>query len=189
MIAKDYYFVLNVTREASASEIRRSYRKLALTCHPDHHPEDPEAEGKFKELSEAYSVLGDGEKRKLYDGTHGLGFQPPGSTAGFDGSVGGGFRYGGKGYGCGRRRCGFVRDDSAFSVVQPGRVYEMYVTPQEADRGAERLVLITVGFERKGYRIRIPAGVSHGTQFKAVLGGDESRYIYVSIGIIGHPNY
>lgn len=189
MNSKDYYRVLSVTRDASASEIRRSYRRLALACHPDHHPEDPEAEERFKELSEAYSVLGDVQKRKIYDRTYGLGFEVPWSGEGFGGASGNRFWNGAMGFGCGRRRCGFVRDDNAFSVVQPGRVYEMFVTPQEADRGTERLVLVGTGFERKGYRIRIPAGVSHGTQLKAVLGSDESRYIYVRVGIIGYPNY
>jgi molecular chaperone DnaJ len=48
MIQREYYYILNVTSNASASEIRRAYRRLALEYHPDHHPEDPESEEKFK---------------------------------------------------------------------------------------------------------------------------------------------
>ncbi|MCB9760660.1 MAG: J domain-containing protein [Alphaproteobacteria bacterium] len=61
------YQTLGVTREASAKEIKRAFRKLAQQYHPDKNPDDPEAEARFKEVSQAYEVLSDPEKRKLYD--------------------------------------------------------------------------------------------------------------------------
>ncbi len=64
---RDYYEVLGVRRDASPDDIKRAFRKLALECHPDRNPGDAEAEARFKELSEAYSVLIDDEKRKRYD--------------------------------------------------------------------------------------------------------------------------
>ena len=64
---RDYYEVLGVTREASADEIRKAYRKLARKHHPDVNPNDPSAEDRFKEISEAYDVLSDPEKRAKYD--------------------------------------------------------------------------------------------------------------------------
>eukprot|EP00008_Paramoeba_atlantica_P009998 CAMPEP_0201482110 /NCGR_PEP_ID=MMETSP0151_2-20130828/6372_1 /ASSEMBLY_ACC=CAM_ASM_000257 /TAXON_ID=200890 /ORGANISM="Paramoeba atlantica, Strain 621/1 / CCAP 1560/9" /LENGTH=478 /DNA_ID=CAMNT_0047864633 /DNA_START=175 /DNA_END=1611 /DNA_ORIENTATION=- len=64
---RDYYDILEVARTASESEIKKAYRKLALKYHPDTNKGDPEAEGKFAELSEAYEVLRDEEKRKTYD--------------------------------------------------------------------------------------------------------------------------
>jgi len=64
---RDYYEVLGVAREATAEEIKRSYRKLALQYHPDRNPGDGEAEAKFKEAAEAYDVLSDGDKRQRYD--------------------------------------------------------------------------------------------------------------------------
>ncbi|MEJ2010592.1 MAG: J domain-containing protein [Anaerolineales bacterium] len=64
---KDYYQTLGVDRKASAEEIKRQYRKLALKYHPDKNPDDPSAEGRFKEINEAYEVLGDPEKRAKYD--------------------------------------------------------------------------------------------------------------------------
>jgi DnaJ-class molecular chaperone len=67
MAVRDYYDVLGVPRSASEKEIRQSYRKLARQYHPDLNPNDKQAEAKFKEIGQAYEVLSDGEKRKLYD--------------------------------------------------------------------------------------------------------------------------
>ena len=65
---KDYYEVLGVKKEATADEIRKAYKKLAIKWHPDKNPDNKEeAENKFKEISEAYSVLSDPEKKKEYD--------------------------------------------------------------------------------------------------------------------------
>jgi molecular chaperone DnaJ len=63
----DYYEVLSVSRDASDQELKTSYRKLAMQFHPDRNPDDPTAEEKFKECSEAYQVLSDPEKRAAYD--------------------------------------------------------------------------------------------------------------------------
>src|SRR6185503_19348378 len=72
---RDYYEVLGVSREAAADDIRKAYRQAALKHHPDRNPGDTAAEAKFKEATEAYSVLSDGEKRAQYDrfGFAGLG--------------------------------------------------------------------------------------------------------------------
>src|SRR5690606_35549926 len=64
---KDYYKVLGVGRDASADEIKKAYRKLALQYHPDRNPDDKSAEDKFKEVNEAHQVLSDPEKRAKYD--------------------------------------------------------------------------------------------------------------------------
>jgi molecular chaperone DnaJ len=74
MAKKDYYQILGVGRDASAEEIKKAYRKMALQHHPDRNRDNPEAEERFKEASEAYSVLGNSEKRQIYDqyGAEGL---------------------------------------------------------------------------------------------------------------------
>jgi len=78
---RDYYEVLGVSRNADESELKKAYRRLAMEYHPDRRPGDREAEEKFKEAAEAYSVLSDPEKRQLYDR---FGHQGP-SQSGFSG--------------------------------------------------------------------------------------------------------
>jgi len=80
----DYYDILAVSRTASSSEIKKAYRMLAMKYHPDRNPDDPAAESRFKECAEAYEVLSDVQKRKIYDtyGHEGLkssGYQGPGN--------------------------------------------------------------------------------------------------------------
>jgi molecular chaperone DnaJ len=76
---RDYYEVLGVARDADGVRIKRAYRELALKYHPDQNPDNPDAEARFKEVSEAYTVLSDAEKRARYD------------RRGFDGVDGGAF--------------------------------------------------------------------------------------------------
>src|SRR6476619_5186266 len=70
---KDYYNVIGVPASATQDEIKKAYRKLAAKHHPDKNPNDPKAAERFKEISEAYQVLGDAAKRKQYDQMRQLG--------------------------------------------------------------------------------------------------------------------
>ncbi len=79
---RDYYEILNVTREADEDEIKKAYRKLAIKFHPDKNPGDMEAENKFKEATEAYEVLCTPEKRQLYDRFGHAGLEGRGSDLG-----------------------------------------------------------------------------------------------------------
>ena len=67
MAKRDYYEVLGVSKNATESEIKAAYRKLAIKYHPDRNPDNAEAEEKFKEAAEAYDVLHDSQKRQQYD--------------------------------------------------------------------------------------------------------------------------
>ena len=81
---RDYYEVLAVGRGAGGEEIKGAYRKMALKYHPDRNPDDPDAEEKFKEASEAYSVLSDAQKRAAYDRYGHAGLQGVGGAGGFN---------------------------------------------------------------------------------------------------------
>ena len=85
-VKRDYYEVLRVSRDASEQEIKSAYRKLALQYHPDRNPNNPEAEEKFKECSEAYTILADADKRAAYDRFGHAGIAGAG-MGGFDPSV------------------------------------------------------------------------------------------------------
>ncbi len=90
MSKRDYYEVLGISREASQDEIKKAYRKTAMKYHPDRNQDNPDAEDKFKEASEAYSVLGNPEKKNMYDqfGFDGLRSQGQGfSSSGFSDSI------------------------------------------------------------------------------------------------------
>ena len=63
----DYYKILEINKNASQEEIKKAYRKKALKYHPDRNPNDPSSEAKFKEVSEAYEVLSDDGKKRIYD--------------------------------------------------------------------------------------------------------------------------
>ena len=87
---KDYYEVLGLNKDASAEDIKKSYRKLAMKHHPDRNPDNPKAEEHFKEAKEAYEILSDDQKRGAYDSY---------GHAGVDQSAGGGAGFGNAGFG------------------------------------------------------------------------------------------
>ena len=89
MSKRDYYEVLGVSKSASADEIKKAYRKMAIKYHPDKNPGDKEAEEKFKEAAEAYEVLSDANKKARYDQ---YGHAGMGGNSGFGGGFGGGRR-------------------------------------------------------------------------------------------------
>ena len=93
MTKRDYYEILNVQKNASSDEIKKAYRQMALKCHPDRNPGNKEAEEKFKEAAEAYSVLVDSEKRSIYDryGHNGLRGEGFSGFSGFNSSIFGDF--------------------------------------------------------------------------------------------------
>jgi len=138
---RDYYEILGVARDADAASIKKAYRRLALQHHPDKNPGNKEAEERFKEAAEAYAVLSDPEKRRIYDqyGRAGLGSQ--GGFSGFDPEIFGDFAdvlgdlfgFGGIFGGSGRRR----RPRRGHDLR-----YDLPVTFEEAVRGTEKEIRV-----------------------------------------------
>lgn len=139
---RDYYEVLGVPRGATDQEIKSAYRKLAMKYHPDKNPNNKEAEELFKEGAEAYSVLGDQEKRSMYDRFGHAGVSNTGGADGFNPEVFGDFSdilgnfFFGDFFGGGnrKRRSGPVRG----SDLQ----YQMEITLEDAIKGAEKEIVI-----------------------------------------------
>ncbi|AIK90204.1 molecular chaperone DnaJ [Glaesserella parasuis] len=142
MSKKDYYEVLGLQKGASEQEIKRAYKRLAAKHHPDKNQGSKEAEEKFKEIKEAYEVLGDNEKRAMYDQYGHQAFEHDGGAGGFGGFGGGGFggfedifseMFGG-GFGGGARRQRVVRGDDLR--------YDLEITLEEAVRGVKKDIRI-----------------------------------------------
>lgn len=181
MADTDFYAVLGVSRSSSPEEIKKAYRQLAKKLHPDRNPDNKAAEERFKDVSAAYMVLSDPEKRKLYDefGEMGLreGFDPEvyhaasqgaGGFGGFDfGEI---FRGGRGGSGGGGRHVEFNLED-LFGGAGPGRA--SYVRAPQ--RGADLRSEVTIDFRdavlgctkelslrsaegERTIKVRIPAG-------------------------------
>jgi molecular chaperone DnaJ len=114
--SKDYYAVLGVSPTAEQAEIKKQYRRLAKQYHPDANKNDPKAADRFKEISEAYTVVGDAEKRKQYDDMRRLG-----AFGGFGaGGAGGPFAAGPFGAGGGPFGPGGTRGGRAGASANPG---------------------------------------------------------------------
>ena len=91
MSKRDYYEVLGVSKGSSLEDVKKAYRKKAVQFHPDKNPGNKEAEDKFKEATEAYSVLSDAENRARYDRFGHAAFQQGGGAGGFQGGDFSGF--------------------------------------------------------------------------------------------------
>jgi molecular chaperone DnaJ len=198
---KDYYATLGVPKAASEKEITRAYRKLAKQNHPDANPGDEAAEERFKDVSAAYDVLGDAEKRKEYDevremvasGVAGPGFGRPGYGPGFEGGrtifvddlddVGGlGDLFGGI-FGGGRR----ARANVPFPG--PDLETELSLDFMEAVHG----VMKELSFEGRTVKVRIPPGVRDGQRIRVKgkggpgANGGPPGDLYVVVRVRPHP--
>ena len=174
---KDYYKILGINRDAKEEEIKKAYRSLVLVCHPDRNPGDQEAEEKFKEVTEAYEVLSNREKRAQYNLYnvlhHGEGrsefvFTPRFSRAKSDLSRGY-FRRGKRG---GRgRRCRMARsffDADSFPgwnrhSQQTELLYDLPLTASEALAGAEKEIFIKGPRGIQRLRVGLPPSLKDGT--------------------------
>lgn len=210
---KDFYKVLGVSKDVSDADLKKTYRKLARTYHPDSNAGDPVAEAKFKEVSEAYSVLSDKEQRAEYDQLRAMGsgsarFQP-GASGGFE-DVFSRFQPGGAGaqpdfddlfamfgqQGGGRFGSGRFGQSSGgfrgFGGPQRGadvtaRTTLDFTTAVKGD------TITLQGEDGKPIKVKIPAGVSDGQKIKLrgrgrpSPDGGEAGDIVLTVGVRPHP--
>ncbi|MEV7757007.1 DnaJ C-terminal domain-containing protein [Microbacterium sp. NPDC089180] len=212
---KDFYKVLGVDKSVSAADLKKTYRKLARQYHPDSNPGDAKAEGKFKEISEAYSVLNDPEQREEYDQIRAMGsgarFSAPGASGGggFDdvfsrfgqgrGQPQGGFddffsmfdQQGGGGFGSGR----FGQTTGGFrGFGGPQRGSDVTArTTIDFVTAAKGETITLQGEDNVPFKVKIPAGVSDGQKIRLrgrgrkSPDGGESGDIVVTVAVRPHP--
>ena len=212
---KDYYTILGVPKGADENEIKKAYRQLAKQYHPDRNPGDKTAEAKFKEISEAYEVLSDPEKRQMYErfGSQWQSYQRAGAGAGGAGSPFGqnispeeleqilrGFG----GMGGGRRAAGGPSGFSDFfdalfgggmrggpagfggGMPQPAsQQVEVELTLEEAFHGTTRQLTRSDG---STLTAKIPRGVKSGSKIK-LSGAANGQDVYLVVAVLPHGRY
>ena len=189
---KDFYKILGVSKSVTDAELKKVYRKLAREFHPDSNPDNAAAEAKFKEISEAYSVLSDKAQRAEYDQIQamGSGARFTGGNGGFSGFPGGGAGFedvfsnlfGGGGMG------GF----GGFGGPQRGQDLSHRATIDFID--SIKGTTLKLNFERGGaVQVKIPAGIQDGQKVKvrgkgsASPNGGEPGDLLVSVHVKPHP--
>lgn len=213
---KDYYAVLGVARDASTEDIKKAFRKLARKHHPDVAKDKKASEEKFKEINEAYEVLGDPEKRKKYDQL-GMDWQHAGEQARHrHGPMPGTheFNFGGTGfsdffeqYFSGASRYGFPEEFHAGPQRGP-RMHrgsdiegDILVSLEEAMHGSVRPISLQMPDPQTGkvrthtFQVRIPPGVTDGKRIRvpgqgeAGYGGGEAGDLYLRVRHAAHPDF
>jgi curved DNA-binding protein len=215
---QDYYETLGVARTASAEEIKQAFRKLARIHHPDVAKNKVAGEAKFKEINEAYEVLGDPEKRRRYDelgpnwqeGANGASAPGGGFARGRPRAPGGepDFEFGGTGFsdffesffGGGREGFGGHGPPSASREGQDVEA-DLLVTLEEALRGSQRKITLRRPADHgrsertDTYQVRIPPGVREGQRIRLAgqgesgLGGAGPGDLYLRVRLARHPDF
>lgn len=198
----DYYAVLGVPKDAPHADVTKAYRKLARQYHPDTNPGNAAAEEKFKEISSAYDVVGDEEKRASYDEARAIG--PMGGAFGGSGRTSnGGFGFEGVDlgdilgsvFGGGGAQGGGLFGDQPGGryarIKRPGRDQEarLSISFDEAMRGTTTSISLTDGSGKRTIKVRIPAGVESGQRIR-LRGkggpGDPPGDLYVIVNVGDH---
>lgn len=192
---KDYYQSLGLKKGATAEEIKKAYRKLALKYHPDKNPGNKEAEEKFKEINEAYAVLSDPQKKEQYDQFGSTGFHQRFSQEdifrGFD--VGDLFKD--LGYGTDdifSRIFGGNRDTRFRGMKRPGEDFSMdlHVSFRDAAHGVEKRVAFMRDGVREELSVKVPAGIADNAKLRIAGKGGRAQgngpsgdlYLTVKVG-------
>ncbi len=213
----DYYKVLGVPRNASAEEIRKAYKKLARKYHPDARPNDKDAEEKFKQIQEAYAVLGDPEKREMYD-RYGAAFEGTGGprtqtwTWTTGGGAGGATQTGPNftevfgefdlddllgSFGFGGRGASWRA--SAQSARRPRRGHDIHAEIQVpfvvAAEGGSQDIVLDRGGKRERLSVKIPAGIKDNAVIRLAgqgepgMNGGPPGDLLLKVHVAPHPYF
>jgi curved DNA-binding protein len=214
----DYYETLGAKKNATPAEIKKTYRKLALKYHPDKNKDDKKAEAKFKEISEAYAVLSDPEKKKQYDRYGSTDFHQrysqedifrgfdlndilrqfgvggAGSAGNFRSNKGGNGQFNsffnqGQGGGCGGGGC--------HSAPEKGQdmTYQITVTLDEVLNGAERTISLRKNGTSHNVSVKIPKGIEEGKKLRlqgkggGSKNGGPSGDLYLKVEIASNDSF
>lgn len=217
--AMDYYETLGVSKSASAEEIKKAYRKLALKYHPDKNNGDKNAEAKFKQISEAYAVLSDKDKRRQYDTYGSTGFHQRFSQEdifrGFDlNSILRQFGFGNTSFGTGtsfRASQGANPFESIFGNVsgmgcqgggcrpQPMKghdlTYELSISLEDVLHGAEKTISLRQNGKNQNVSVKVPKGIESGKRLRLNGKGAPSGSggppgdLYLKVNVAPHPDF
>lgn len=217
MSGKNYYQILGVSKSASPEEIKKAYRKLALKYHPDRNQGDKGAEAKFKDISEAYAVLSDPEKKKQYDMFGADGFHKRFTQEDIFRDVDFGTIFKEFGFGTGGRgpnifsqifggpgqthyRSGgpFESGYGGFGGQPQGMrgqdlVYELSVSLEDVVKTTEKVISYQVDGRPEKVSVKVPAGISSGKKLRLTGKGQPGTYggphgdLYIQIKVIDHP--
>jgi curved DNA-binding protein len=206
MAATDYYKTLGIDKNASDSDIKKAYRKLAMKYHPDHTKGDKTAEEKFKKISEAYAVLSDPEKRKQYDTYGSADFQQRFSQEdifrnfdfsdifrefGFNGgsrTADGGVRFsfgGGSPFGGQQRQQRPVKGSDL--------VYELPITLHDVANGSKKQISLQHQGRSETITVTIPKGMTSGKKLRLAGKGESSPYggpagdLFIKVKVVEDP--
>lgn len=190
---EDYYNILGISPDASADEIKRAYRKLAMEYHPDKNPNNPDAEERFKKISSAYAELSDPAAKARYDQQRKFGQQQNSDPFG---GFNFGFNFG----------SGSIDDilhqffhQSGFNQARPQKnrdfTFNLNITLEEAFTGKQTPVQFAANGQNYNINVTIPAGIESGTRIRYQGHGDRSipnippGDLYINIQIYDHQRF
>ncbi|MEA2059850.1 MAG: J domain-containing protein [Thermodesulfobacteriota bacterium] len=211
MAETDYYKILGVNKDASDSEIKKAYRKLALKYHPDKTRGNKQDEAKFKEISEAYAVLSDKEKRQQYDTYGSADFQQRYSQEDIFRNFNMGdilreFEFGGGSFSSSRQ--GGMGGNPFFNGMGGGGCqrnrrnikgnafeYEVTLSLEEVLTGTKKTIHINHGSINDSITVTIPKGMTTGKKIRVQGKGDASPFggergdLFIKSRVLNHPEY
>lgn len=205
--SKDFYATLGVPKDTDQATIKKAYRKLARDLHPDRHPDDKAAETRFKDVGEAYAVLGDEKQRKQYDAVRTMGGGGPRFTAGGPGGAGGFEDVMGGMFGGGQPRGGGFTGGGGGGGFEdmlgnlfgggfrqgPTQGSDVAAATEVSFRQAAEGATVKLSLDGRAVTTRLPAGVKNGQKIRIRgkgrpgAGGGPAGDLLLTVHVAKHP--